>query len=119
MTRKKDLDCTLISRDRRSRRLRHRSPLLGTNLIRHLWRACAAAHGGKDVGDCVWVEDRRDGLEPAQAAIRAGAHVCVLDPAEQVGPAQAHTLARKNLHKKRGFYSFTFCACGLNIIKIK
>jgi hypothetical protein len=34
-------------------------------------------------------EDRRDGLEGSQSAIRAGADVDVVDPAEQVGPAQA------------------------------
>jgi hypothetical protein len=44
----------------------------------------AAAHGGEDAGDGVRVEDRRDGLERAQAAIRAGAHVDVVDTAEQV-----------------------------------
>lgn len=48
-----------------------------------------AVHCGEDAGDDVRVEDRRDGLEPALAAIRAGAHVDVVDPAQQVGPAQA------------------------------
>ncbi len=48
-------------------------------------RAGASANGVEDAGDRVGVEDRRDGLEGSQAAIRAGADVDVVDPAEQVG----------------------------------
>jgi hypothetical protein len=59
-----------------------------------MWTASArrstreTARGGEDTGDGVRGEDRRDGLEPAQAAIRAGAHVDVVDPAEKVGSAR-------------------------------
>ena len=43
-----------------------------------------AVHCGEDAGHGVRAEDRRDGLERAEAAIRAGAHVDVVDTAEQV-----------------------------------
>ena len=54
-------------------------------------RRCAGleAHGGEDAVDGVAGEDRRDGLQRAEAAIRAGAHVDVVDPAQEIRPAQA------------------------------
>jgi hypothetical protein len=50
-------------------------------------RAGLEGHGAEDAGDDVRVEDRRDGLEPALAAIRAGAHVEVKNRVEQASLA--------------------------------
>ncbi|MFN9977495.1 MAG: hypothetical protein ACK58T_47085, partial [Phycisphaerae bacterium] len=63
-------------------------------------RAGLEGHGGEDAGDGVGIEDRRDGLEPALAAIRAGAHVDVVDkgaagrPSASPAGARAHPLDR-------------------------
>lgn len=70
-------------------------------------RTREAVHCGENAGDDVRVEDRRDGLEPALAAIRAGAHVDVVDegaagrPSASPAGARAHPLDRPKPPRRR------------------
>jgi len=70
-------------------------------------RPSEAFHCGVDAGGDVRVEDRRDGLEPALAAIRAGAHVDVVDegaagrPSASPAEARAHPLDRPKPPRRR------------------